>query len=163
MSADLAPNMINHHFGGKKALFDAIIEQFSTDAMSVPLRLISEPAASKEEFQFKFRMFVSETFEIMIAQREVFQIVSRENDVVLPMRAFREGFLKFVSDAKAAGHVRAEAETEMIVGLVLDRLGNQITFAAQVAKGDAENVVTNLDYRKYWLSANIDLILNGLV
>jgi len=162
-SAELAPNMINHHFGGKQALFDSIIEQFSTDVMSVPLRVISEPAGSKAEFEFKFRMFVTEAFEIMIAHRQVFQIVSRENNVVLPLKEFRKGFTQFVCLAMHDGHVRAEIATEMVVGLVLDRLGNQVLYSASLADDHPENVATNKARRAYWLKANIDLFLHGLV
>jgi len=155
--------MINHHFGGKQALFDAILEQFSTDEMAAPVRIITEPAGSKEEFELKFRLFVSEAFEVMIAQRLVFQIVSKENNVFLPLTSFRNTLLDFATSAHRDGYVRQDVAVEMIIGLVLDRLVNQVLYAAALDETAPSNVVLDLDYRKYWLKCNIDLMLNGLV
>ena len=163
VSAELAPNMINHHFGGKQALFDAIIEQLSTDAMSTPLRIIAEPAGTAAEFELKFQLFITETFEIMIAHKEVFQIVSRENGVSLPLKEFRHGLNQFVENAHAAGLLRAEVDVSMVVGFVLDRLANQIIYSASLADSEDQNVAANPNYRKHWLKSNIDLLLHGLV
>lgn len=163
VTAELAPNMINHHFGGKQALFDAIIEQFSTDSMSIPLRIIAEPATTTAEFELRFQLFITETFEIMIAHKEVFQIVSRENGVSLPLKEFRQGLNQFVENAHAAGLMRAEVDVSMVVGFVLDRLANQIIYSASLVGSENQNVTTNMDYRKHWLKSNIDLLLHGLV
>ncbi len=155
--------MINHHFGGKQALFDAIIEQFSTESLAAPLRVIGEPATSGQEFEFKFKMFVSETFQVMVAQSLVFQIVTKENGAVLPLTEFRRSLISFAKSAQSDGFLRAQVDVEMIVGFVLDRLGNQIIYAASYGADIEHNVLTNKEYRQQWLNANVDLMLHGLV
>lgn len=155
--------MINHHFGGKRALFDAIIDQFSTEAFAGPLRVIAQPAESGADFVFKFKMFVGETFQAMAVHNLVLQIVVKERDTFLPLRDFRTGLIVFASGAQESGYLRPEVEVDMIVGFVLDRLANQIIYAATLGDDAQQNVLLDLDYRQYWLNANIDLMLNGLV
>lgn len=162
VSAELAPNMINHHFGGKQALFDAVLEQFSTETLAGPVRLIAEPAASQAEFELKFQMFVSETFEIMIQQRQIFQIASKEKGIFLSMSEFREGLTNFAQKAQDDGYLRAAIDVQMVVGFVLDRIGNQVLFASRLAESAEQNVVSDPEYRRHWVKTNVDLLLHGL-
>ena len=66
-----------------------------------------------------------------------------------------------VRAAQAAGFIPKDRAVDLITGLVLDRLGNQIMFAATSA--DNSTTVLNDDaYAEAWLAANIDVMVHGL-
>lgn len=160
--AGLAPNMINHHFGGKQALYDAVLEKFSKNAFAVPTRILADPAASATEFRVKFELFMAETLQAFIDHRQVFQILTKHEGKFIPLTEFRAGVIAFLSQAKTDGLLRPAVDVAMVLGLVLDRLGNQVLYAAQLAEDAKENVVTNPDYRARWLKANADILVAGI-
>ncbi|SMP27320.1 TetR/AcrR family transcriptional regulator [Shimia sagamensis] len=159
--ADASSTMIHHYFGTKEGLFNAIIDEFTAATFDVPLRLISKPPKTAEEMRLRLEMFISETFRALISQAPVFRILVRENRGVASGTRYHEGFAAYLSAAQVAGFVDAELEVQLITGLVLDRLGNQIMYAATM-KADGKTVLNDEAYAEEWLAANTRVLLFGL-
>ena len=155
--------MINHHFGGKQGLLEAIIQQFSTELFEVPLRLIADRATSADTFELKFTMFVSESLEALAAQRDVFKIIANGDGEFIPFTSFRAGFTRFAEAAKQDGILRSDIDVEILIGMVLDRLGNQVLYSNAAKAPSTPNAITDKDYRRKWLDANIAIWLHGIV
>ncbi|WP_294222654.1 TetR/AcrR family transcriptional regulator [uncultured Shimia sp.] len=160
-AADASSTMIHHYFGTKEGLFNAIIDEFTAATFDVPLRLISKPPKTAEEMRLRLEMFVSETFRALISQAVVFRILVRESRGFVGGARYHEGFAGYLKEAQAAGFVDVELEVELITGMVLDRLGNQIMYAATF-KGDGKTVLNDEAYAEEWLAANTRVLLFGL-
>lgn len=160
-AADASSTMIHHYFGTKEGLFNAIIDEFTAATFDVPLRLISKPPKTAEEMRLRLEMFISETFRALISQAPVFRILVRENRGFVGGARYHEGFAGYLKEAQNAGFVDAELEVELITGMVLDRLGNQIMYAATM-KGDGKTVLNDEAYAEGWLAANTRVLLFGL-
>ena len=161
--ASAGRNMIHHYFGNKEGLFKAVLDDFSNESFVVPLRVIADPPMSRAEMVFKLEYFIRETLEALIDQRLVFKILVREQSDWQEFRAFRDDLVQFLQHAQTAGFVRADANIEMIPGSIMDRLGNQVLFAAMSAEREADNVTTDLDYRSKWVKDCVSLLLFGFV
>lgn len=159
--AGTGSNMVHHYFGSKDGLYRAILDQFSNESFAVAVRIIADQPQSRDEMMFKLELFISESFEALISQRLVFKILQQQQEEYLPFRAFRQQLILFLQQSIKSGFLRKSLQVEMIPGFILDRLGNQIIYALML-KGDEDNVITNAAYRKIWLKANIDILLNGI-
>ena len=153
--------MIHHYFGSKKGLYDAIIEQFSVETFEVPLRVIAQAPRSLDEFVFRMEMFIAETLEALIAQATVFRIISQDRSEFVEFSKYHSEFVRFLTDAKANGYLRDAVDVEMISGVILDRLGNQVLLGAISTGKDFPNIITDPTYRTRWLAANIDILIHG--
>ena len=106
-------------------------------------------------------MFITETLEALIAQAPVFRILTRDQSEFVAFSKYHAEFIRFLEQAKAAGYLRDGVDIEMISGLILDRLGNQVLFGTSFKGQDRPNVLTDATYRDRWLAANIDILVNG--
>jgi AcrR family transcriptional regulator len=162
-AAGTSATMIHHYFGSKQGLYDAIIEQFSSQSFEVPLRIIASSPRSREDFALRFEMFLTETFYALINHAPVFRIISRDQNEFLGLKTFHAGLAEFLNQSKKSGIIRAEIDVDMVTGLVLDRLGNQILYAGMLKDRSTPNVMSDEAYRKRWLAANIDVLIHAFL
>lgn len=158
--ADASSTMIHHYFGSKQGLYDAIVDEFTSAAFEVPLRLISKPPKTQDEFLLRLEMFISETFRALVAQAPVFRIVTRESKSYEGTAQFHAGLRTYLSEAQDAGFVETDLQVELVTGIVLDRLGGQIIYASTVAD-TSPTVLNNEAYADEWLAANTSVLLHG--
>jgi AcrR family transcriptional regulator len=161
--AGTTSNMIHHYFGSKQGLYDEILSGFSERVLVVPIRIISEPPRNRENLISRLEIFVGETLEAIIAQPDLYRLVIREQIIFDVFKTYNEKLVKFLESAKEAGIVRPEIDSEMLTGVILDRLGNQIMYAPWIKETSGQDIVSDESYRKRWLHANLDLILNGIL
>jgi len=160
--ANAGRNLIHHYFGSKDGLYQAILTEFSDTTFDVPLRIIADAPASAEEMQFKFKHFVSESLEALVARQLVFRIISREAGPYLNLSAFRSGLIAFLSQCQTSGFLAKALPVHMVPSLVLDRLGNQIIYALSAANSGEKTILNDVEYRREWSTANAELILFGI-
>lgn len=161
--AETSSNMIHHYFGSKQGLYDEIIAGFSDSLLEVPMRIISEPPTSVEDLATRFRLFFSESVEALIARAAAYELVSRDRQAIAAFNDYYATVTAFLGAAQERGFLRAEADHEMLTGLMLDRIGNQIFFAPQMQSLGGANIMEDADYRSRWVNANVDLVLFGLI
>jgi len=161
--ASTSSNMIHHYFGSKQALYDEVLSGFSDGVFSVPIRIISEPPASREIFVTRFKIFVAETLEALVAQGDLYSLIVREKVIFEVFSEYNARLIGYLEAAKKAGIVRVDLDTEMLTGLIFDRLSNQILFEAWIKESTGESVLSSEKYKNRWLKANLDLILRGIL
>jgi AcrR family transcriptional regulator len=162
-AAGTSSTMIHHYFGSKQGLYDAIIEQFSSQAFDVPLRIIASSPKSREDFILRFEMFLTETFHALLSHAPVFQIMSRDQNEFLGLKSFHAGLAEFLNQSRKSGFIREELDIEMVTGLMLDRLGNQVLYAGMLKDSSTPTVLSDEAYRKRWLAANIDVLVHAFL
>ena len=160
---DTGINMIHHYFGNKQGLYDEILSGFSEDVWTVPARIISHHPRSKDHMVSLLEIFIEETFEALIANHQLFELVVRERMVFETFASYSEKLSAFMKAAQTAGYMRSSADPTMLTGFILDRVGNQVLYAAWIKETTGDNVLTDKAYRQRWLHSNIDLMLNGFI
>lgn len=161
--ASTTSNMIHHYFGNKMGLYDTVLAGFSENVLEVPVRVISSPPRNRQDLISRLEIFVEETLEALIAQRHLYELVVRERIIFSVFDHYNAQLVKFLEAGKAAGIIRQQLDTEMLTGLILDRLGNQILYAPWINQTAGQSVFTDAPYKKRWLNANLDLIFNGIL
>ncbi|NOX39612.1 MAG: TetR/AcrR family transcriptional regulator [Alphaproteobacteria bacterium] len=161
--ADVGGNMVHHYFGNKQGLFDEIMSGFTEDVWQVPMRIISAPAESRQNLISRLEIFFEETFEALVSHRRLYEMAVREKMIFEVFTSYTTQFVRYIEAAKQAGFVREALDIEMLTGFVLDRLGNQILFASWIEKTSGHNVLTDRDYRRRWLKANLDFVFHGML
>lgn len=161
--ANTTSNMIHYYFGSKQGLYDEFLLGFSERVLMVPIRIISGPPKNRETLIAKLEMFIAETLEALVDQPDLFKVVIREQFIFEAFETYNLKLIEFLESAKKLGIVREKLDTAMLTGLILDRLGSQILYATWIKETSGENVMDDSPYKKRWLSANIDLILHGIL
>lgn len=69
--------MINHHFGGKEALYRACLLGFGTQRLAALDRLLV-PCTSREEFAIRLEVLVTELLELHLEEPDVIAILLRD-------------------------------------------------------------------------------------
>ncbi len=161
--ARTSSNMIHHYYGSKRGLYDAILAGFSDSVFVTPLRIIEGAPRNVEDLLTRFELFCTETMEALIAHADTYRIVVRELIILDAFVTYTARFTDFVETAKNQGFIRQNVDSSMLTGMVMDRLGNQIIYASAIQKMDGSDIISDADYRKRWLKANIDLILHGFL
>ncbi len=156
-------NMIHHYFGSKDGLLDAIIAQFDVSAFETPLRLLQMPARSGDDLSARLELVFATTLEACLRQREVLLIALRVQRNMATLIAFHEAFVSFLEGAIEDGLVRRTLDPEMISGLILDRVINQVAYADWIKNVKGIDVAEDEAYRQRWCRANVDLLLHGLL
>lgn len=160
--AEAGRNMIHHYFGSKDGLYQAILEDFSSEGFAPAIRTIETPAQSAEEFRIKLELFLTETLEALVARSLVFRIMTREREAYLPLKEFRGALVTFLQAAQESGLIHEVLNVDMIPGHFLDRLGNQVLYALTLGEDSKENIIADPTYRREWLKANTQLLLFGI-
>ncbi|GAA6206963.1 hypothetical protein NBRC116601_02560 [Cognatishimia sp. WU-CL00825] len=159
--AGVGRNMIHHYFGSKDGLFQAILDAFSSDGFAPAIRTIATPAQSAEEFRIKMQLLLTETLEVLVANSRVFRIMTREQSAFLPLKPYRGALLNFLNQAKQSGFIRETIAVDMIAGVLLDRLGNQVLYALMLGDNKTQNVILDPVYRQDWIKTNADILIFG--
>ena len=161
--AATSSRMIHHYFGSKQGLLDAILEDFTTDFLDVPLRIISAPVDSKAALSERFEIFFAETLHAVMTHRVGFEIGIREQIALPAFTTYYEQLSKFFDQAKEKGLIRQDLDANLITGMVLDRCGNQVSYANSMLELAGTNVFVDDQYRVNWIKANVNLLLHGML
>jgi len=160
--AEAGRNMIHHYFGSKDGLYQAILEDFSSEGFAPAIRTVETPAQTLEELRIKLELFLTETLEALVARSLVFRIMTREREAYLPLKEFRYALIFFLRAAQRSDLIHEDLNVDMIPGHFLDRLGNQVLYALTLGEDSNENIIADPTYRRAWLKANTQLLLFGI-
>lgn len=161
--ANTSMNMIHHFFESKEGLLNVIINQFSDNVFSVPNKLLENTPRSKEDFQSRIEMIFETTLDAYIKERITLLVIIKEQSSSQAMVDYRELFVSFMERCKKKGFIRKKLDSEMITGLMIDRVLNQVQYAPWIKGATGHDILNDTAYKKRWCKANLDLILHGML
>lgn len=156
-------NMVHHYFGNKEGLLKEILELYDNKVFAIPMRLLETTPKSKEDFASRLEMLFETTLEAVIEQRVVMMVALREQSDLEALILYQQKLVTFLNQAKLAGFVRSEIDSEMITGAMVDRIINQVQFAPWIKRNSGMDVLTDKSYQQQWCQSNIDLFLYGFM
>jgi hypothetical protein len=102
------------------------------------------------------------TLEAYIERGSVMLVVVREQADPEALPEYEKRVAAFIEQAKDEGFVRNDVDSDMVPGLFLDRILNQVQFAPWIKRNYGTDV-SDAAYRQQWSRSNLDIILNGIV
>ena len=171
--AGASSNAITYHFGSKEQLYRHILGSFASLQFERAETVLSTEPRSQQEFIIRLELFFEQLLDVYIENRETILILFREFEQLLPHdddgsdgvigEIVKTSFAiaKFIKRAMGLGFVRADADPDIVAGLLIDRLLNQARF---VDSHDAFfNVSTlNPEYRAYWVRETLRIVFDGI-
>jgi AcrR family transcriptional regulator len=161
--AETSMNMIHHYFESKAGLLEAVIARCDSSIVAVPMRLLTKPAVSLDDFRSRIEMLFESTLDAFIEHRALITVALREQPDLAERRELMKRFVEFLENAKKKGIVREELDCEMISGFFLDRILNQVQYAPWVKHDFGDDLLGDPEYKQRWCKANSGVLINGFV
>ena len=161
--ANTSVGMVHHCFGNKQGLLDAVVASFTSGVFAVPMVLLNKQASSPADLVSRIEMLFETTLDAFIEHRLVYRVIAREQMPLAGLDVYMERLEQFLDNAKQKGFVRHEADSSMVGGWMLDRIGNQIQFAPFIEITSGSTVLNDDAYRAQWCKSNLDLFLHALL
>ena len=168
--AGVSANAITYHFGSKEKLYRHILDSFASLQFEHAETVLSADPGSHQEFVIRMEVFFEQLLDAYIENRETLIIMSCEFEQLLPggddgvvgaMMKTSFAIAEFITRAKNLGFVRADADPDIVAGLLVDRLVNQALFV------DSHNLffktsTLDPDYRAHWVRATLGIVFDGI-
>lgn len=168
--AGASANAITYHFGTKEGLYNHILDSFASLQLEHAKTLAADPRSIKE-FEVRLELFFEQLLDAYIENRETLLIFTRQfeqlvrgdrsDGVIGEMIKTNYAIATFIKRAKALGFVKPDVDSDIVAGLLVDRLLNQARFV------DSHEIffsASTLDpeYRAHWVRATLGIVFNGI-
>lgn len=168
-AASVTPAMINHHFGGKKKLFHAIIEGFGAKRIAM-IQRHATMCSSAPEFQVRLEVLVSETLHLHIENLPMVHILMRDAvqaDLVPPelqghVSQFLTTLAEFMKCGQEAGLLRKNIHPLIPASLLYYTLATMLQLNDYRQRVRGESMLDD-DVRRATVKQLIDVVLNGVL
>jgi AcrR family transcriptional regulator len=168
-AAETNLNAVTYHFGGKKALYAAVIRGAGDRRLASAQRILAHPAGDAAELRTLLILFAEEVIAAWSQEPGVLTILFAEMqqgfrnagpEVVAGLRRQTEVLGDFLQAAREAGLLREGVDLAMVVGALMERLHNQVMFA-DVLQAQFGGSIADPAYRRHWVEQTVDLLLHG--
>lgn len=162
-------NAVSYHFGGKKALYIALLRSLGDERLASAQRILGAPPASLDEVRLRLLLFLGETLAALLQDPDLLTILINESrqgfrtagpDAVSGLEKQMAVLVAFLHAARDAGHLRPTADVDIIAGTIIERVNNQVAHRALIAGSTGRNV-DDADYRSHWCAQTVELLLFG--
>ena len=169
--AGASANAITYHFGSKEQLYRHILDSFASLQLDHAKAVLSAEPKSQQEFAIRLELFFEQLLDAYIENRQTIRIMFREFEQLLPHgddggvigEMVRTSFAiaDFIKRAIDLGFVRADADPDIVAGLLMDRLVGQARFVdAHEIFFDASTL--DFTYRAHWVRATLAIVFDGI-
>ena len=161
--------MINHHFGGKEALYRACLAGFGEARLRALERFLAPPA-TKEELVLRLELLVNELLDMHLEEPDVVAILLRDvnaaeawgEDLSRLLYEFQARYGQFFQQAKEHGYLRQEVDPQVAASIIYLSLTAlvQLDERRERITGVGLSDVTN---RRALVKQLIDIVLRGVL
>lgn len=162
-------NAVSYHFGGKQALYQAIVSGAGDDRLASAQRLLGEPPRDAADFEARLLLFAEETLATHLKEPQLLVILYDETrqrfrncdpTALENLGKHQEVLLSFLAAARRRSLLRKGVDIDIIAGGLLERLNNQVHFA-ELIESTYGTSIKDREYRRHWTRQTVDLLLHG--
>lgn len=165
--ADCNVSAISYHFGSKEELYRACLSEDGMNILQLMKNFLT-PAASKEDFEMKLRLFLNQFFSYSMNDRDLILMISKDVNSKLAMESIHKIFHKipetmitFVKDAQDRGIVRRDICPDVFSDLVTQPLFMNVLFAESARHLKQKNVADPA-FRASFIDQQIRILLETI-
>ena len=123
--AKVSVGMINHHFGGKDALYRACLDEFAEIRLRALDRFLAPPS-STTELIVRMKLLISELLDLHLAHPEVVAILLRDvnaaeiwgPELERKLYEFTPRLARFFAEARKLGMLRADVDPLVVASAI---------------------------------------------
>ena len=169
--AGASANAVHYHFGSKQQLYEALLERFVAQRLATAERMLAGTPPSLAELRVRLELFCDETMVALLDDKEVLTIALDAMLCGFPhggeaaaeaIRAHEHRLAAFLTRARDGGLLRADVDTAIVAGTLLERIINQARYA-EVHETLWDTTPRDPGYRRHWIGQMVDLCLYGAV
>lgn len=162
-------NAVSYHFGGKQALYQAVLGRVGDARLESAARLLGQPPRDVADLETRLALFAEETLVAQLAEPELITILYAEMaqgfrncdaSVVRSLSRHSEVLVRFLSSARRKKLLRRGVDVEIVAGTLLERLYNQVHYAGFIEANYGTSIRAP-KYRAHWTGQTIALLLFG--
>lgn len=167
--AECNVNGVSYHFGGKQALYQDIIGRLGGDRLDSAQRLLGDPPDDAADLERRLVLFAEETMASHLREPGPLRILFAEMQqrfrncdpsVLTNLASHSEVLIAFLTAARRRRLLRKGIDVDMVAGLLLERLNNQVHYADFIESSYGTSI-TDPKYRRHWIRQTIELLLHG--
>jgi AcrR family transcriptional regulator len=162
-------SLINHHFGGKEALYRACLRRFGQERLIALDRFLA-PSKTSAEFQAKLQLLVTELLDQHRAEPEILAILLRDvgdpdlwgKELEQQLFGFTTKLAQVFAEAKARGFLRKGIDPLAAATVLYHTFSGLIQFGAHIER------VTGLTLdddttRRSTIDKALDILFHGVL
>jgi len=165
--AGVSTAMINHHFGGKEALYRACVAGFGAARLAALERLIVIPR-TREELELRLSQIVTELLELHMEDLDMVAILLRDAnaaehwgpEVERGVYRFSPTLARFFAGAQEHGLLRADVDPQVPAALLYLTLSGLLQVDAHRERVTGATLRDPM-YRRALVAKLIDVVLRG--
>lgn len=168
-AAEANVNAVSYHFGGKKALYEAVIAQVGDQRLASAQRLLGAPPKGLADLETRLVLFVEETLAAQLAAPDLMAILYAEMRqrfrhcdpaVLTALGEHSEVLTAFLRAARHRKLLRRGVDLDIVVGTLLERVYNQVHYADFIDATYGTSIRAE-KYRRHWVQQTVELLLHG--
>jgi len=168
--ADTNVNAISYHFGGKLALYTAVLDRMGGERLASAERILGRPPKDAADFEARLFLYAEESLAANLAAPELLIIAFNEWQQGFRHcdgKVTRETLMKenellvgFLNSARRKRLLRKGVDPAIVAGALLERIHNQVRYADAIDSIFGTSV-KDPKYLRHWTEQTIDLLLYG--
>lgn len=168
-AADANVNAVSYHFGGKQALYQAILARIGDDRLASAQRILGRPPGDAADLEGRLLLFAEETLAAHLREPEPLVILYAETQqrfrncdpsVLETLSRHHAVLVAFLTAARRRSLLRKGVDIDIVAGTLLERLNNQVHYVEFIESIYGTSVRAP-KYRRHWTRQTIDLLLYG--
>jgi len=169
-AAETNVNAVSYHHGGKRALYQSVINRWGDERLASAERILGSPPKDATDLATRLLIFAEQTLAAHLAQPQPLIVLFTElqqgfrncdESSVQALSRHADVLIEFLKAAQRRRLLRKGLDVDIVAGALSERLNTQVIYASSVEQLYGTSI-NDAKYRRHWCRQTIDLLLHGV-